>query len=342
MTTDGRNMNGATETDAVEDGPLASSSTVHPPPTPKHKQRSLSARLVQRFNFLSRPAPGELSTSAPAALGLPMQVAEDESTHPSTRPLKARKRKGSLRKTALLGPGRVKQDLAPATGIYTSTTTDKDADSDLAVRSIDDALHHALATQDLHPPRRLSLVDELSPNSSPPSVPPPPVHPALGSPIISPTSQSYASTTDDDDLSMAATVTRPASYFDSHPVIDVVRRRSSQKHAPSPLSALPVLAHNADDAYDYAETERWGWVVLVVTWVVFAVGMGSCLGVWSWAWDVQKKPYAPPEFEDDPTLPIVGYYPALIILTAVMAWVWVVTAWVGMKYFKHAKIQGDD
>lgn len=332
MTTHGRNMNGATETDAVEDGHLASLL----PPTPKHKQRSLSARLVQRFNFLSRPAPGELSTSAPAALGFPMQ-AEDESTHPS-RPLKARKRKGSLRKTALLGPGRVKQD-PPATEIY---TPDKDVQSDHAVRSIDDALHHALAIQDLHQPRRLSLVDELSPNSSPPSVPPPPVHPDLGSPIISPTSQSYASTTDDDDLSMAATVTRPASYFDTHPVIDGVRRRSSQKQAPSPLSTLPVLVHNADDAYDYTETERWGWVVLVVTWVVFAVGMGSCLGVWSWAWDVEKKPYAPPEFEDDPTLPIVGYYPALIILTAVMAWVWVVIAWVGMKYFKHAKIQGDD
>ncbi|KAH0343521.1 hypothetical protein KCU81_g5146, partial [Aureobasidium melanogenum] len=332
MTTHGRNtngMNGATETGAVEDEHLAS---IVLPPTPKHKHRSLSAGLLQRFNFLSRPTSVELSTSAPAAVGLPMQ-AEDESTHPS-RPLKSRKRKGSLRKTALLGPGRVKQD-PPATEII--TTPDKDAQSDHAVQSIDDALHHALLQ-----PRRLSLVDEHSPNSSPPSVPPPPVHPDLGSPIISPTSQSYASTTDDDDLSMAATVTRPASYFDPRPVLNVVRRRSSQKHAPSPLSALPILAHNADDTYDYAETERWGWVVLVVTWVVFAVGMGSCLGVWSWAWNVGETPYAPPELEDDPTLPIVGYYPALIILTAVMAWVWVVIAWVGMKYFKHAKIQGDD
>ncbi|THW08537.1 hypothetical protein D6C85_07935 [Aureobasidium pullulans] len=332
MTTEGRNMNGATET-AVEDEHLACTAL---PPAPKHKHRSLSAGLLQRFNFLSRPAPVELSTSAPAAVGLPMQ-AEDDSSHLS-RPQKARKRKGSLRKTALLGPGRVKQD-PPATEIFRVA---QDAQSDDAIRSIDDALHDALAAEDLHQPRRLSLVSEHSPNSSPPSIPPPPVHPDLGSPIISPTSQSYASTTDDDDLSMAATVTRPASYFDPRPVLDVVRRRSSQKHAPSPLSAVPVLAHKADDAYDYAETERWGWVVLVVTWVVFAVGMGSCLGVWSWAWDVGQTPYAPPELEDDPTLPIVGYYPALIILTSVMAWVWVVVAWVGMKYFKHAKIQGDD
>ena len=72
------------------------------------------------------------------------------------------------------------------------------------------------------------------------------------------------------------------------------------------------------------------------------VGMGSCLEVWSWAWDVGETPYAPPELEDDPTLPIVGYYPALMILTTVMAWVWVTVAWVGMKYFKHATIPGDE
>lgn len=97
----------------------------------------------------------------------------------------------------------------------------------------------------------------------------------------------------------------------------------------------------SDSDWDYAETEWWGWVVLVVTWVVFVTGMGSCLGVWSWAWDVGTTPYAPPELEDDPTLPIVGYYPALIILTGVMAWVWVVVAWVGMKYFRHARVSGD-
>jgi len=38
----------------------------------------------------------------------------------------------------------------------------------------------------------------------------------------------------------------------------------------------------------------------------------------------------------------VGYYPALLVLTCVMAWVWVVVAWVGMKYFRHADLRGDD
>ena len=113
--------------------------------------------------------------------------------------------------------------------------------------------------------------------------------------------------------------------------------------AKSPLATHSVdIASSSEITWDYSETEWWGWIILIVTWLVFVVGMGSCFGVWSWAWDVGETPYAPPELEDDPTLPIVGYYPALIVLTAVMSWVWVVVAWVGMKYFKHANISGDD
>ncbi|KAL2159644.1 hypothetical protein VTH06DRAFT_2213 [Thermothelomyces fergusii] len=121
------------------------------------------------------------------------------------------------------------------------------------------------------------------------------------------------------------------------------RRSATMQRAKSPLALTSLAAPlpQADAEWDYSETEWWGWIILLVTWVVFVVGMGSCLGVWSWAWDVGTTPYAPPELEDDPTLPIVGYYPALMILTGVMAWVWVVVAWVGMKYFRHAHVSGD-
>lgn len=105
---------------------------------------------------------------------------------------------------------------------------------------------------------------------------------------------------------------------------------------------MPPVLPSIQEEWDYSDTEWWGWVILLVTWIVFVVGMGSCLGVWSWAWDVGETPYAPPELEDDPTLPIVGYYPALFVLTAFMSWVWVTIAWMGLKYFKHAKIQGED
>jgi hypothetical protein len=118
---------------------------------------------------------------------------------------------------------------------------------------------------------------------------------------------------------------------------------------------------------DPTETMFWGWVVLASTWVVFVVGMGSVLGVWEWAWGVDTKVSFCPlplfslggvrradihgqqnkrwprsiggERGFPGEFPIPGYYPAICILTCIMAWVWVVVAWVGMKYFKHAKIQ---
>lgn len=122
--------------------------------------------------------------------------------------------------------------------------------------------------------------------------------------------------------------------------------------------AVVVVARSEDESA--ADTVYWGWVVLLSAWVVFVVGMGSVMGVWEWAWggdggvsvvsarwnrtgaDGEQKRWPrsvggekgfPGEF------PIPGYYPALCILCCIMAWVWVVTAWVGMKYFKHAKIQ---
>lgn len=138
-------------------------------------------------------------------------------------------------------------------------------------------------------------------------------------------------------------ISTPSSGSDSYyPLTSDAAYRSVHRKS-SPLATHSVdIKSNADITWDYSETEWWGWIILMVTWLVFVVGIGSCFEVWSWAWDVGETPYAPPELEDDPTLPIVGYYPALIILTAVMAWVWVVVAWVGMKYFKHANISGDD
>lgn len=160
---------------------------------------------------------------------------------------------------------------------------------------------------------------------------------------------SYTTTDDEDGLhirrpassrggpELASLSSGSESFFGR---VEPPRRRTTISRARSPLIAATSLLSNEED-WDYSETEWWGWVILVVTWVVFVVGMGSVFGIWSWAWDVGTTPYAPPELEDDPTLPITGYYPCLMILTCVMAWVWVVSAWVGMKYFRHAKISGD-
>ncbi|CAM1508515.1 Fc.00g053630.m01.CDS01 [Cosmosporella sp. VM-42] len=263
---------------------------------------------------------------------------------------KTRRRRGSLRKVALLGRGaqRERRDSRPLTidtshaaSAFSLNATPTEAES----MGRDDVLEYK--DEDLTP--RPSTKRYANPNSIIDFVASSMA--AASNPDRDP-SGSYTSTDEEDMLqipnnsgSMRQGLSLPSeaeSYFDS--LGTTLPRRRSIHQAKSPLSysglsASTLPPHDTD--WDYADTEWWGWVVLGVTWFVFVIGMGSCFDVWSWAWDVGKTPYAPPELEDDPTLPITGYYPALIILTGIMAWVWVINAWVGMKYFRHAKISGD-
>lgn len=325
---------------------------------------------------------------------------------------KTRRRKGSLRKVALLGRGaaRDKRDLKPlaidttsnSTSTSNSASTVAAAAAAAAAREIqqfstkspdvsaldstdggDDERYSGLGISDATPRPSMDgfarRADLPGPSSSAATVDLDP------SPVTSPTI-SYTSTTDEEDalsipvhrqspLHLSPLSSSQESFFQSHrhhyehhhhhhhhhhhqSSLSIQRRRqTSIKHAKSPLSLTGLAVSSplpaADEDHDYGETEWWGWVVLAVTWFVFVVGMGSCLNVWRWAWDVgdgdgdgdapyyHASPSAPNELENDPTLPIDGYYPALIILTCIMAWVWVVVAWIGMKYFRHAKISGD-
>ncbi|KAF9869463.1 hypothetical protein CkaCkLH20_13060 [Colletotrichum karsti] len=277
---------------------------------------------------------------------------------------KSRRRKGSLRKVALLGRGaqRERREAKQLT-IDTSHTISREKEGARTYPTMMNTIANTTTTTKTtleHDPLGLNISD-LTPRpsmdgyasrsslvQSPVSSTSPSQANDTESTITSPTI-SYTSTTDEDDVLHIQNHVPPPlrpdlslssgseSYFAN-------RRRRSILQAKSPLSysglsSTPLPPTDAD--WDYSETEWWGWVVLIVTWIVFVIGMGSVLGIWSWAWDVGTTPYAPPELEDDPTLPIVGYYPALIILTSIMAWVWVVVAWVGMKYFRHAKISGD-
>lgn len=278
---------------------------------------------------------------------------------------KTRRRRGSLRKVALLGRGAQRErreahranlsiDVKSAeTYAISAATTGEEGGFGLGISDITPRPSmDGYASRNAPVVAAASLLRDTSSTTTGAgagrNAPSPKVEgedPASTSPTISYT------TTDDEDVlhigrnaggrggsGLASLSSGPDGYFSP------LSRRRTVNRARSPLSlsglaSTPLLPD--DDDWDYTETEWWGWVILIVTWVVFVVGMGSCFGVWSWAWDVGTTPYAPPELEDDPTLPITGYYPALIILTCIMAWVWVVVAWVGMKYFRHAKISGD-
>ncbi|KAI5360668.1 Putative phosphatidylinositol N-acetylglucosaminyltransferase subunit Y [Septoria linicola] len=372
-------------------------------------RRSISGNILAKFNFLnrlsedgrppSREKESELKPpKSPRSSKSRKSIDDDEPTTSPVSPLKgegamaaalkatkSRKRKGSLRKTALLGTRRLVTETrerrnsvlqrVPSTKQVQQTQAARvdDLDHELKVQPplAREASSSALNTQSSYEnvqaasssesgwlesaaatSARLSLLTDHRPQHEQrkPSA-------ELKSPLDlkSPESNaSYASTTDDDDV---LTFGRPANNYISQlkPVSSAatsyfpessLSRRQSSKHSRSPLSqnltsALSTFPSSplTQEPHDYTETEYWGWVILVVTWLIFTVGMGSCLEIWSWAWDVGETPYAPPELEDDPTLPIVGYYPALIVLTGVVAWVWITVAWIGMKYFRHAKIE---
>ncbi|KAI0167103.1 hypothetical protein GGR52DRAFT_88185 [Hypoxylon sp. FL1284] len=345
----------------MENQPLASAeeqSHAAPPPETSvagRKRSGSGGSILSKFPFLR-------SSESKSSLNESRHT--DNPQDPGSRPPRAlaaaisqqqktRKRKGSLRKVALLGRGaaRERRELKPlaidTSQLVHSPVSDPDSSPDSHIAHEGSGLGILDLTP--RPP-----MDGFSRKSTVPtsSVPPPEGEPQMTSPTIS-----YTSTDEEDVLSLPVRVPSPLppelgslssgsdSYFPNlTPTSSSLQRRRSVNHAKSPLSlqgltASPLPAAHED--HDYDETAWWGWVVLVVTWFVFIIGMGSCFNVWSWAWDVGTTPYAPPELEDDPTLPITGYYPALIILTCIMAWIWVVVAWVGMKYFKHAKISSD-
>ncbi|QSZ36956.1 hypothetical protein DSL72_009047 [Monilinia vaccinii-corymbosi] len=325
-------------------------------------RRTLSGSIMSKLSFLSGSRSSEfpphndpLSPKRSASRAMAVAVQQQ----------KTRRRKGSLRKVALLGRG-AQRDRKESKII----ALDANQHNQYSGSSM---LSHT-SPESIRPVSGLGLgiSDGMSDETPRPSMEglanrnnntllrpikilPMGANDHIITPLNTATSPTltYTSTTDEEDLfsfpphslpiaARGPPPSSPDSYFPPGAGSGSRRRPSQKPKSPLSIGGLPSNPLPLPDAeWDYSETEWWGWVILIVTWIVFVTGMGSCLGVWSWAWDVGETPYAPPELEDDPTLPIVGYYPALIILTTVMAWIWVVVAWVGMKYFRHAKISGD-
>ncbi|EXJ83989.1 hypothetical protein A1O3_04656 [Capronia epimyces CBS 606.96] len=317
---------------------------------PIHK-RSVSGNILSRLPFIR-------SNSSDKVKGNAAEGDRPESQHLGRGAMAEaqgqvkRRRKGSLRKT-VLGKGRdrknsdVKKSPLSSADAPTGPTPDEEGSppTPRAIQEISSPV--SPDSPPSWPFRTLSRVSIPSIRSSIASVDPASSVASITSPTMAPTDAS----TDDEDLvlppmpSLRKLPSSVSSLGESYIPLQDPMRRMFGSRARSPLATQPQSVagtSSEDEGWDYSETACWGYVILIVTWIVFVVGMGSCFGVWSWAWDVGETPYAPPELEDDPTLPIVGYYPALLVLTCVMAWVWVVVAWVGMKYFRHADFKGDD
>lgn len=350
----------------VEDPPVAK--TVHIDGPSSNHRRIISGNILSKLPFLRSNSSSDTSSSLEKINGSEENLSPGGSLAQVQQNGKIRRRKGSLRKTALLGKGVLGRDRrgpeaklkSPLSSQQIPTETQKngedlaisteETDTDVTPRPSHDDDSPVLPVPVPKWTIPTSKVSLSSIHSTVPSVEPVSSRASITSPIL-PTDHS---TTDDDDqaisfpkLPFIATRKPPSSSGDSYfPPQQPFRSSRLMNRTKSPLATQPQSLTSSpvpsDEEWDYSETAYWGYVILIITWLVFVVGMGSCFDVWSWAWDVGETPYAPPELNDDPTLPIVGYYPALMVLTCVMAWVWVVVAWVGMKYFRHAEGRGDD
>ena len=349
-------------------GKSENASTVH--------KRGLSGSILSKISLLRSNSGGDKAALNGGTDSDETRSGSGSAMAAAQQGVKQRRRKGSLRKTALLGKSRdrkssdVKEKAkSPLSSPRSLDETEKEIPAPIQPQEIE-------RDTDVTPRPSYELQSPVSP-ASPPRWPlfsrsrvslasirssVPSVEPASSAAsTTSPTLPTDASTTDDDEqiafprVPFLAPRKPPSSSGDSYfppqnqlqnQNLHNLRHRNSLIRTKSPLATQPTSLTNSpvpseglDAEWDYSETASWGYVILTITWLVFVVGMGSCFDVWSWAWDVGEKPETLPELEDDPTLPIVGYYPALLVLTCVMAWVWVVVAWVGMKYFRHADLR---
>ncbi|KAL6248598.1 hypothetical protein RBB50_004853 [Rhinocladiella similis] len=313
-----------------------------------HK-RSTSGNILSRFTFLRTNSDQDKSDTVDRDGPDTITSRHGRGAMVEAQAQTKRKRKGSLRKT-VLGKGRDRKNSDKKSPLSSADSpTTRSPDEEPAPPTPRASHEPSSPASPDSPPwsfRTLSRVSIPSIRSSIASIEPA----SSTTSITSPTMPTDAST-DDEELvlprmpALRKIPSSTSSFGDSYfPIQDPVRRMFASRTR-SPLATQPQSIAGTppdEEGWDYSETAFWGYVILIVTWIVFVVGMGSCFDTWSWAWDVGETPYAPPELEDDPTLPIVGYYPALLVLTCVMAWVWVVVAWVGMKYFRHADFKGDD
>ncbi|CAN6624106.1 hypothetical protein TRVA0_009S02828 [Trichomonascus vanleenenianus] len=124
----------------------------------------------------------------------------------------------------------------------------------------------------------------------------------------------------------------------------LMMRRSPILRAPSPMKRRKTGFQDELEPFSPELSEMrpassvvqlwaWGWTILIIVWSVFLIGIGSFFGVFQSVPKVQN--YA--QYEKETGYPIPVYYPTLIFLCIVVAWVWCIVSWMGMKFFRHAK-----
>ncbi|AWU77810.1 hypothetical protein CAS74_002518 [Pichia kudriavzevii] len=90
----------------------------------------------------------------------------------------------------------------------------------------------------------------------------------------------------------------------------------------------------------------YGYSIIVVTWLVFTVSIGTIFNLWEWCLDVGSVKewllknrwislvYREVSLQEKP---VENYYIFVFFLNFVILWIWAVSSWISMKLFRHSK-----
>lgn len=79
-----------------------------------------------------------------------------------------------------------------------------------------------------------------------------------------------------------------------------------------------------------------GVACLVGTWIIFILGLAHIFDFWHV--NIHLTQYT--DYEEETGLPIPGYYFSMVILSSVVIWMWCISSWTGMKFFRHSTGRG--
>lgn len=100
---------------------------------------------------------------------------------------------------------------------------------------------------------------------------------------------------------------------------------------PPPLIRIPIEAVQ----HDYNHLATMGYCILVFTWMLFVVTVGSMFQLWKFV----ILPFYPLElyYKMYSILSVIDGYIMTIWSVYIVIWLWAVVSWIGLKLFRQSK-----
>lgn len=142
--------------------------------------------------------------------------------------------------------------------------------------------------------------------------------------------------------SINRTVKEPSLRVRIDRPINELRTYPQMQHKPLPL-INPTHANskhlaNSLSSSSFSSDYQTGLILLLSTWSIFIISIlliFDIITVPNCLWWCDTSSSSSEDVVSD--FPVENYYSYAVLLVPVMAWVWVVVSWTGLKLFKHAR-----